>query len=147
MHGCAIKQYIQGNSYALESEYILFKHSFCLAQTALFLQPKNKYHFVSSPFFFFPLPLQWNYLLRINPSFHSYHSSAYSLNILHNDDYWCLLCFILSCRTLDNQPCRNQPEIWFLCINEILKIRGRLEIIIEKKILHVCRSHMNRALN
>lgn len=51
MHGCVIKEHVQSDSYALYSEYVLFKHSFCLAQTALFLQPRNKYCFVSSLFF------------------------------------------------------------------------------------------------
>lgn len=38
-------------------------------------------------------------------------------------------------------------KIWFLLINEIFKIRGRLEIIIEKKMLHFFGSHHEWSIN
>jgi len=121
MHGCAIKQHVQSDSYALEPEYVLFKYSFCLAQTALFLQPRNKYHFVSSVFL-----LQWNYLLKLNPSLHSHHGSAYSLNMLHNDDYWCLLSFMPNCRALVKQPCRSWWKSHFFILIRFSKLEADL---------------------
>lgn len=73
--------------------------------------------------FFF---LQWNYLLGLNPSLHSHRSSAFSLSTLHNDDYWCLLSFILNCRALVKQPCRSQWKSGFFVLMRVSKLGADL---------------------
>lgn len=47
---------------------------------------------------------------------------------------------------LQNTGQAAMQKCGFFCINEILKNRGRVEIIIENKILHVCRKHLEKSI-